>query len=419
MKRGVLWITLILLFIPTWSFSLVYIDIEAPGQERLPIAIARFVGDPALDSKVREVLKKDLNYTGFFEILKEETFLEEKPSLNIDFKQWQLIGAHLLVKGQIETKGEFVKLNFFLYDVNNGLRLLGKSYVGRKKALRYIVHNFADDMIERLTGEPSVFNTKIAFVYKTKRGKEIYVTDFDGYNPRPLTQFHNICLSPSWSPTGDKLLFTSYKKGNPDVYLLDLKKQKVIRLIHYAGLNIAPSWSPDGRSIAVTLSLKGKQGIYLVDVHGQIKRRLISSSGINVSPTWSPDGSKLAFVSDRAGSPQIYILDLKTNRLSRLTFEGKYNVSPVWSPKGDYIAYAGIKDGHFQIFMIRSDGSEIKQLTDGYTDCQDPSWSPDGRFIVFSQNRKICVLRLIDGKILPLLDLPGAQSQPSWSPRLK
>jgi len=67
MKR-VMWITLILFFIPTLAFSLVYIDIEAPSQEKLPIAISQFVGDPALDLKIREVLKKDLNYTGFFDV---------------------------------------------------------------------------------------------------------------------------------------------------------------------------------------------------------------------------------------------------------------------------------------------------------------------------------------------------------------
>ena len=419
MKRVIGMIIFILFFIPTWAVGLVYIDIEAPAQEKLPIAICPFVGEPTLSLKAQKILKNDLDYSGFFNVLKKETFLEERPSLEVDFKQWQLIGAHFVVKGKIERKGEFVSLKIFLYDVNKGLQLLARRYRGKEKMLRYMVHKFADDMIERLTGEPSIFQTKIAFVYKTKKGKEIYIADFDGYNPRPITQFHNICLSPRWSPTGDKLLFTSYKKGNPDVYLLDLKKRKVIRLIHYPGLNIAASWSPDGRTIAVTLSLRGQQGIYLVVSYGQIKRCLIKSSGINVSPTWSPDGSKLAFVSDRSGSPQIYVFDLKNNRLSRLTFEGRYNTSPAWSPKGDYIAYAGIKDGHFQIFMIRSDGSEIKQLTDGYTDCQEPSWSPDGRFIVFSKNKKIYVLRLFDGKIFPLLDLPGAQSQPSWSLRLK
>ncbi len=419
MKRAFL-LGLLILLLPTLCWGIVYIDIEAPGHKTLPIAVAPFMGNPVLGTKARQILKSDLEYTGFFNVLKEDTFLGEKPSAEVDFKRWQLIGAYLLIKGRVEKSGNKFQLDLRLYDVNKGLELLAKRYTGAENALRYAVHRFMDNLMQVLSGEPSVFQTMIAFVYKTKRGKEIYITDFDGYRPRSLTQFHNICLSPKWSPLGDKLLFTSYKRGNPDVYLLDIKKGIAKRIIHYPGLNIGATWSPDAKRIAVTLSIKGRQGIYLVNNKGRIERCLVRSSGINVSPTWSPDGKKLAFVSDRSGCPQIYILDLTTNKISRLTYEGNYNVSPAWSPKGDYIVYAGIKDGHFQLFMIRSDGSVIKQLTDGDSDCQSPSWSPDARFIVFSRDKRLFVLRLCDGKVFPLLKtLPGEQSQPNWSPWLK
>ena len=73
MKR-VVWITLILFFIPTLAFSLVYIDIEAPAQEQLPIAICTFVGEPTLSLKAQKILKNDLDYSGFFNVLKKKHF---------------------------------------------------------------------------------------------------------------------------------------------------------------------------------------------------------------------------------------------------------------------------------------------------------------------------------------------------------
>jgi len=417
-------ISILILFFCLWAslgWSRVYIDIEAPGQLRMPIAISTFISksSPQLGFKAQTILKKDLNFTGLFSILSPEIFLEEEPTLEVDFKKWQLIGAYLLIKGKLEVKNGLVHLDLRLYDVRKGLQLLGKRYKGPPQSVRYMIHKFADAMMEALTGEPSIFQTKIAFVYTTKTGKEIYLTDFDGYHPRPLTRFRSICLSPRWHPKGDKLLFTSYKRGKPDVYLVDLKQRKAFRIIHYPGLNIAPAWSPSGEEIAVTLSKTGKQGIYLVDNNGNIIKCLTLSSGINVSPTWSPDRKKLAFVSDRSGSPQIYILDLNSNRIKRLTFEGHYNTSPAWSPKGNFIVYSSLKDGHFQLFMIKSDGSVIKQLTYDDANHESPSWSPDGHFIAFSQNGRICVLRLGDGKIFSIVDLPGKQTQPSWSPRLK
>lgn len=413
-------ISFFFLFFSNLCFARVYIDIEAPGQEKIPIAISYFVGERKIALEARTILQKDLEYTGFFEILKPETFLEEKPTLEVDFKKWQLIGAYLLIKGQIKILEKDLEIKLYLYDVYKGIKLLGKRYEGKINFLRYMIHRFSDAIIEILTGKPSIFQTKIAFVYEEKNTKEIYITDFDGYNFYPLTRFKNICLSPRWHPKGNKLLFTSYKKGRPEVYLLDLKKPEVIRLIHYPGLNISPAWSPDGEYIAVTLTKAGYQGIYLTDNKGKVIKCLVRSKGINVSPTFSPDGKKIAFVSDRSGSPQIYILDIVSGKIRRLTFEGNYNTSPAWSPKGNYIAYSGMRDGHFHIFVIKSDGSEIKQLTYDEANHESPSWSPDGHFIAFSQNGKIYILRMADGCKFPVLPkLPGRQTQPNWSPYLR
>jgi TolB protein len=407
---------------PKFGYTLVYIDIDAPAHKKIPIAISHFEGDMNRGMQARTLLESDLDYTGFFEILPPEAFLEERPDLNIDFKKWQLIGAHLLIKGKVETKKEFLTLEIRLYDVNKGVMLIGKRFKGKAKTMRHMIHKFADAMMEVITGEASIFQTKIAFVYKEKSTnniKEVYLSDFDGYKPCPLTSFYTICLSPKWHPKDKKLLFTSYKNSNPEVYLLDLVKAKALRLIHCSNLNITPAWSPDGNVIAVTLVQDKKQGIYLVDNHGKMIKRLLQSSGINVSPSWSPDGKKIAFVSDRGGSPQIYVFDLVHKEIRRLTFEGGYNTSPAWSPKGDYIAYTGLKDGHYQIFVIDLEGNKIRQLTYDETSHESPSWSPDGRFLAYSQNKRIYILRLIDGSSFPILPLPGEQFQPNWSPRLK
>ncbi len=413
---------LLYLFFSTFTYGRVYIDINKLGQERIPIAIPEFMmegkGADKIAQKMLSVLKSDLEFTGLFEILPPETFLEKSTAEDTDFKKWYLIGAHLLVKGSIKTDDSIVEAELSLYDVRLGRRLVGKKYYGQKGQCRYIVHKYADEIMKTLTGEPSIFQTKIAFVCGRSGNKEIYLMDFDGYNVQPLTQLNTISLSPTWHPKGDKVLFTSYKGKRPEVYLLDLRSGKIKKLIHYPGINIAPSFSPDGENIAVTLNKKGRQGIYLVDKKGHIKKCLVEDWGINVSASFSPDEKKIAFVSDRGGSPQIYILDLTAGSINRLTFEGSYNASPVWSPKGDHIAYTGIMDGHFQIFMIKSNGNNLRQLTYDKVNHESPSFSPDGNFLAFSQQGKIYVLRLFDGHSFPIGSISDIQTQPCWSPRL-
>ncbi len=406
----------------TISYARVYIDINKPGQEKIPIAIPEFMmegkGADEIAQKMLGVLKNDLEFTGLFEILPPETFLEKSIKDDIDFKKWYLIGAHLLVKGGIKTDDNMVEAELSLYDVKLGRRLVGKKYYGKQGQCRYIVHKYADEIMKALTGEPGIFQTKIAFVHGSSGNKEIYLMDFDGYNVQPLTQLNTISLSPTWHPEGDKLLFTSYKGKRPEVYLLELRSGQIKRLIRYPGINIAPAFSPDGKDIAVTLNKRGKQGIYLVDKRGDIKKCLVEHWGINVSASFSPDGKKIAFVSDRGGSPQIYTLGLNTGSINRLTFEGSYNTSPVWSLKGDYIAYTGIVDGHFQIFMIEPNGNNLRQLTYDKVNHESPSFSPDGHFLAFSQQGKIYVLRLFDGHSFPISGVLDMQTQPRWSPRL-
>ncbi len=406
----------------TFSYARVYIDINKPGQEKIPIAIPEFLtegkGSDKIAKEMSNVLKKDLDFIGLFYILPPEAFLGPIEK-RIDFRKWYLIGAHLLIRGKIKVDENTIEAELSLYDVKLGRRLVGKKYYGRINQYRYIVHRYADEVIKALTGEFSIFQTKIAFVYNMSGNKEIYLMDFDGYNPRPLTKLNTISLSPTWHPKGDKLLFTSYRGKGPEVYLLELKSGRIRRLIHYPGINIAPAFSPDGKNIAVTLNKGGKQGIYLVDKDGHIKMCLVKHWGINVSPSFSPDGKRMAFVSDRGGSPQIYILDLTKKAISRLTFEGGYNTSPVWSPKGDLIAYTGLVNGYFQIFTIRPDGSELKQLTYDKVNHESPSFSPDGNFLAFSRNGEIYILRLFDGYFFPVGKLPGMQTQPRWSPRLR
>lgn len=430
----------LLAFTPSPVLSKVYIDLEAPAIRRLPVAIQdfRYTGPPPSGPKDAELIESikallmgplvtDLNFSRLFTIIDRAAFLEDTEhsgmtAAEIDFREWRTIGADALIKGSFTIEGSRLVVEMRFYDCIRETRVLGKRYIGSTKNPRRLIHFFADQLYEELTGRPGVFTTRVLFVSDKTGNKEVYVSDYDGANPFQITRNRSINLSPQWSPDGKKIYYTSYKKGQPSFYELNLVTGRDTLLSNKPGINIGGRPSPDGKSVALTLSVDRSAELYLLDLYSGKYKRLTNNYGIDVSPAWSPDGKKLAFVSDRAGNPHIYMLDLATGKEKRLTYSGKYNSSPAWSPDGKLIAFSRSDAGRFNIWVMKPDGDGLNQLTfEGNN--RSPSWSPDGRFIVFSSTARgtsSLYIMQADGTGLTRVQTGvGNEKSPAWSPFLQ
>ncbi|MGD8946402.1 MAG: Tol-Pal system beta propeller repeat protein TolB, partial [Desulfobacterales bacterium] len=370
-----------------------------------------------------DLLSAGLEFTGYFKLLDRGAFLFDPKkdgilSLEINFQNWTVVGAELLITGLFQFNDGRITMELRLFDTFKGRRILGKKYTGTVNDQRKMIHRFCGEVINYLTGNQGVFESKIAFVSTGTGNKEIYTCEFDGYNPNPVTRNRSISLFPSWSSDSRFLAYTSYKAGKPDIFIKNLASQDE-KTVARDGINITPAWAPGKFELAATLSYSGDQEIYLLTGSGKIIKRLTKMRGSDVSPTWSPDGKKLAFISNRAGTPQIYIQDLASGKAKRLTYEGNYNTQPCWSPLGDKIAYTSMVDGLHNIFVIDVEGQEPVQLTYEAGDNEAPSWSPDGSLIVFSSNRegptRLYMMTAFGTDQRRLLKMKGEQTNPKWS----
>ncbi|MBI5048931.1 MAG: Tol-Pal system beta propeller repeat protein TolB, partial [Deltaproteobacteria bacterium] len=324
----------------TIGHAKVYIDIHAPAGKRLPIAILdiKNLGGVNIQSEIggslQDILVRDLEFSGLFSIIDKKAYIEDpnKKEDSIDFKDWQVIGADALIRGAFTAAGDDLTVELKLFDTFQAKMLTGRKYVGKKADVRRIVHKFADEVMESLTGEKGIFDTRLLFVSNISGSKEIYMADYDGYNLRQITKNKSINLSPQWSPDGKRVLYTSYKEGQPYLYLLELATGKEIKLSNHQGINIGARWSPSGKDIALTLSKDGNPELYILEFEGMRLKRLTNNWAIDVSPSWSPDAKKLVFISDIGGNPHIYMISSDGTGYVRLTYDGKYNAAPAWSP---------------------------------------------------------------------------------------
>lgn len=407
-----------------------YINISNPFLNKTPVAVTQFKTFNGHDAEVKDgakaeqILKDALDFTGYLKVMDPMAFLSNPAQTGlalgqINFKDWTGIGAELLITAGIEEKDGQVKLQLRLFDTFNTKLLVGRSYTWNSNRIRDMIHKFCSEVSYVLTGNYGVFNSKISFVSTVNGNKEIFICDFDGYNPRQITHHKSISLSPAWSHDSQWLAYVSYAKGKPDIYIKHLKGNRGA-IVNYDGMNISPDWMPGQLKLAATLSFSGSQQIYLLTKKGEIIKRVTKSWGVNVSPKFSPDGKRILFTSSKGGNPQIYLQELESGEVRRLTFQGRYNTSSAWSPDGKKIAYVGIEKNKINIFVMDLESGNPVQLTMNQRDNEDPTWSPDGSLIAFKSNReggksRVFVMTAAGTDQRRLLTLKGQQSQPHWS----
>jgi len=417
----------LVIFAPLWAVAAdqpeVRLEIRTSQTISIRIYMRKFyaMGTGGLGrqaSDFEKIVTSDLQLSGLFEVL-------QAPGGDLDsflggFKNRVASREEVMVEGRVSAEGDKLVFEGRIFDIAGRKTILNKRYRFVGPALRAAAHRFSDEIVSELTGEKGIASTSIAFVSNLSGSKEIYVMDYDGYGEKQVTRERSICLSPHWSPDGQRIAYTSYSSGNPDLHVVGRYGGKPYTVSSFKGLNSSPAWSPDNKKIALTLTKDGNAEIYVLNVDGSGVRRLTSHPGIDSSPSWSPSGRQIAFTSDRSGSPQVYVMEADGSNVRKLTFSGSYNDSPTWSPKGDRIAYASRLGNNFQIFVADISGANPVQLTSSGGNNENPSWSPDGRQLVFSSSRggkRDIYAMNADGSNVRRLTSQGDNFSPSWSPR--
>jgi TolB protein len=224
------------------------IVITTPGKQAIPLALTHVLPYDTkhfeVEKTVDDVLSADLDLSGLFELVDPAAFLDDArqigvTSTQVNFPQWRLLGAQVLIKGAYRISGGQVELDLRLYDVISRRLLAGHNYRGQLSDLRRMAHSFADLIMKTLTGKGGAFNTRIAFVSDKSGHKELYLMESDGFDAKRITNHRSIVLNPDFSPLGREVIFTSYRQGNPDLFRKEIYTGREARISRQKGLNVS------------------------------------------------------------------------------------------------------------------------------------------------------------------------------------
>ena len=207
----------------------------------------------------------------------------------------------------------------------------------------------------------------MGYVWPVYETYDVFASNLDGSGLRQLTTEEGYDAEATFSPAGDRIVFTSARDGDLELYSMAPDGSDVIRLTDRPGYDGGAFYSPDGSKIIWRAHYPG-EGPELEDY-----RRLLSQGLL------------------RPGELEIYIMDADGSNQRQLTQLGGANFAPYWHPSGEKIVFSSNHhdpDGRdFEIYMINLDGSGLTRIT--YSEGFDgfPVFSPDGQHLVFGSNR--------------------------------
>jgi Tol biopolymer transport system component len=228
---------------------------------------------------------------------------------------------------------------------------------------------------------------------------DLYVRDGIAGRPRLLIGGDGDQGSPTYSPDGQRLLYSTVTAGKEVGMIANADGSNPVRLLPDLLVNATASWSPDSRSIAVVNAVAGVPSLYIVPADGSSARKVDLGGLFAVDANWRPDGSLILLrARDSNEHSDLYTIRPDGTGLhpfglpGQTAFGADYTLSgSTWSPDGRTIAYNAIEldaatlQTHFRVHVINADGTGDRELPGPASPSVQEAWpqfSPDGRTVL-------------------------------------
>ena len=205
----------------------------------------------------------------------------------------------------------------------------------------------------------------------------VYLLQLETGQRELVGNFPGMTFAPRFSPDGHKVIMSLGRDdGNSNIYTLDLRSRTTTRLTSSNAIDTSPSYSPDGSQIVFTSDRGGRTQIYAMNADGTNQRRISFGDGTYSTPVWSPRGDLIAFTKQSGGRFSIGVMRTDGSG-ERILTSGFHNEGPTWAPNGRVLMFfrQAAGSGGPKLHSIDLTGRhEQAVVTPNFG--SDPAWSP-------------------------------------------
>ena len=137
--------------------------------------------------------------------------------------------------------------------------------------------------LKRLTRHPGIDispsfahdSTRLVFTSDRSGSPQLYLTDIHGRRPSRLTTIGPYNTAPAWSPREDVIAFVGRtREATLDIYTIRADGSNLQRLTRGRRSHESPTWSPNGRFVMYTSRMGNRQWRHMTRIDGQEDRVL-------------------------------------------------------------------------------------------------------------------------------------------------